>query len=104
MWKTTGIGFMTRRTPGYGGKGVRALRPKLGAAGADEVASEANGGEVYGLAGLGSLDHGVTTHEHGYVLIAARTVEEKVAGLEVIERHRRGVGHLRPGIVGKANA
>src|SRR5580693_4514963 len=90
---------MARWAPGYdeGGRGAtrgstRELRPT----GTDEVAVQAQAGEVHEAPGLGRLDHGAGADIHGYVIAATGSVEEEVPGLKVTERYRGGVRHLRP--------
>src|SRR5271168_1044189 len=104
MWKTTGIGLMAGPPSGYDRRRARWARPVSGTAGADEATAETEAGQVHGLPGFGSLDHGAGTDVHGNVLRTTGTVEEEITWLEVAERHRGGVTHLGARIVGKADA
>src|SRR5581483_4103523 len=97
------MGFMAREVPGYGGTAgspSRLLRP----ASADETAPEASPGDADIGPGEGGFDHLAATDVHGHVLVPARAVEEKVARLQVAERHRRRVGHLGPREVRETDA
>ena len=62
----------------------------------DETSVEPDRRDVHDLAGLGGFDHLADADVHRDVLIAAGSVEQKVAGLDVVERYAFGVSYLAP--------
>jgi len=59
---------------------------------------------VHARAGLLCFDHVAVTHVHRDVLIAVVTVEQQVAGFDVIERYPFGVLVLSAGVVREVDA
>ena len=79
------------------GRGTVRLRP----AGAHEAVAEPERGGPDRGSRVGRLDHGARPDVHRHVLGTAGAVEEEITGLEVADRHRRRVRHLRSRVVGE---
>jgi hypothetical protein len=68
---------------------ARHLSPR--ATQSDEIAIQPHRRDVHDLTSLWSFDHLAVPEVHSDMLIAAGSIEQQVAGLDVIERYALGV-------------